>query len=341
MTVLIDVHSHLYPAWYLERLRQNKGTPRVHRLGEVEYLDIFPGGRPDPMGPGQPITDGFTSGAAKLAFMDAAGIDQSVVSVGNPWVDFLSPGEAVFLATELNEYMETVCSDSRGRLYGLGVVPLQCGSEALAELDRIRQLPHLRGLVVPAKPALGPLDHPALLPFWEKVEATNLPVLLHPHWTTGWEDFGGHGPLLPLVFGFPFETSVAAARLVVSGLLRRFPRLDIILAHAGGTLPFLAGRLDQFTAGRPDGPSVMTDVSRFWCDGLTYHPAALRCAAEVIGRDRVMFGTDHPFGSPNGQRLIETLAAAGFDEATEQSVRGGAAARLFHLGPQHLKEAEA
>jgi predicted TIM-barrel fold metal-dependent hydrolase len=153
---------------------------------------------------------------------------------------------------------------------------------------------------------------------YEACERLGLVIFLHPHYGIGGgggaygEEQGAaatrdYGHVLPLALGFPFETSLAVARLLLSGYLDRFPRLTFLLAHAGGTLPFLAGRLDSCVA---HDPAVATRLQHtpseylrrnFYFDGVIYHRPGLEALLQFLGpdyADRVVWGTDHPFFPP-------------------------------------------
>lgn len=325
--MLIDIHTHIYPRSLIERLKREPVPPRVICKSGVEHLDIFINSGEST----QPITDSFESVSAKLAFMDQHGIAASILSIGNPWVDFMESSEAVQWAAALNEELETICARHPGRLYAFGVLPLQDPSGAVRELERIQRSPHLYGAVVSAKPAGGYIDDPALEPVWKKAADIGLPLMIHPHFTVGGDDLAGHGVVLNLVYGFTFETTVAATRLILSGVLDRYPSLKLILAHAGGALPFLAGRLEQFAGARLP-QRVREYLSRFYYDAVAYHTPALRCALETVGDPRrFMFGSDHPFGPPNPATWRAMVAALGLFRADEQAIYSETARCLFGL----------
>lgn len=171
----------------------------------------------------------------------------------------------------------------------------------------------MRGVILPAQH----LDHPLMDGVYEACQRLGLVLFIHPHYGVGngSEVNGDYGHVLPLALGFPFETSVAAARLLLSGYLDRYPDLRVLLAHSGGTLPFLAGRLDSCVAhdpafvwgreGRKGGklkhlPSLYLRRN-FFFDSVVYHQAGYQCLRALLGeagKDRVMWGTDHPFFPP-------------------------------------------
>jgi aminocarboxymuconate-semialdehyde decarboxylase len=316
----VDVHSHVYLPRYMDMLRlraASRAIPYVvPRAGSsatggqptAERMIILPGEDAEKSTTaGRPLGPEYYDMARKLAFMDRHAIRASVVSLANPWLDFLPREEAVRAALQLNQDLQAVCEskETRGRLYGFGVLPFQDAEACVAELHRISSYSRLCGVIMGTAGLGRGLDDPALHSVWAAAEKLGLTIFLHPHYGVGIEHFGGHGHSLFLALGFPFETATAVARLVLSGAFDCFPELRLLLAHAGGVLPFLAGRLDSCVA---HDPAVAGRLQRapsdylrcLYYDALVYHEPAVRCAIEFVGVDRLMFGTDHPFFPPLG-----------------------------------------
>lgn len=325
--MLVDTHTHLYPRRYIERLKSEGGAPRVLVSKGAELLDIFPFSG----GAGQAITDQFESVQAKLAFMDQNGIAISMVSVGNPWVDSMAPEEGVRWASSLNAELEEVCMKGQGRLFGLGILPVRDIQASLEELDHVAGLPHLRGVVLSTQPANGHIDNPAFGPLWQKAAALGLPIVLHPHYTVGGSTLEGFGAILHLTYGFTFETTLAVSRLILSGVLEKHPDLQLVAVHAGGALPFLIGRLDNFSrsANLPIPPSEY--LRRLYFDGVVYHSSALKCTLDIVGADRLMFGSDHPFGQPDPNSWCRLLDELRLPSGESDLIKHGSASRLFQL----------
>ena len=245
----IDVHSHVYLPRYLDMLRARTVVPRVADSPTGPRLIILPGEDTEAStGAGRPIGGEYVEPQRKIAYMDAHDIDISVISLANPWLDFLGADEAVPLARALNDDLEQLCAESRGRLFGFGVLPLHAPAAAAAELRRIATLPHLRGAIIGASMTGTTLDDPAFDVLWAAAEETGQFLFVHPHHGVGNEGFHGTGHALFLALGFTFETTTAIARLILAGVLERFPGLKLLVSHAGGTIPFLAGRLDSCVA---------------------------------------------------------------------------------------------
>lgn len=300
----IDVHTHVYLPRYRDLLRERQAVPRIAGKDGDLRLIILPGEDDEgSTATGRPIGGEYYSAERKIAYMDAHDIAVSVLSLANPWLEFIAPGEAPAIASALNEDLEGWCEASNGRFFGFGVLPVTAPEACAAEVDRIAHLPHMRGIILGASGLGKGLDDPRLIPVWERLEAHRLTAFIHPHHGIGGEQYAGTGHTLTLALGFPFETTVALARLILSGTLDRCPDLMILAAHAGGALPFLAGRIDgcaktdavDFRLAMP--PSAY--LKRLFVDAITYSSDTLACAAQLTGWDRVMFGTDHPFFRPN------------------------------------------
>jgi len=179
------------------------------------------------------------------------------------------------------------------------------------------------------------LDDSALDPLWRVLERERLPIVVHPHYGVPDPALVGQGPTLPLAIGFPSETTIGVGRLVLGGVLQRFPRLTVVAVHGGGTLPYLAGRLDAIWRADPAAQKRLPvppseELRKLALDALVYAPGPLAAAAELVGPERLMLGTDHPFeiADPAGNLAAIDRVFAGEAAA---SVRGGAAAALFGL----------
>ncbi len=312
MTKVIDVHTHLYPPAYIELLRSRRQIPRVDERDGTLFFVIFP--EEERIG-GRPIEPPMSSVEAKLAFMHEAGIDRSIVSLGNPWLDFVAGPESVDWARRINAELAALESQTGGKLLGMGVLPASAPEDAAAMVGEIAATPGLYGLISGCSICGRPLDDPALEPVWAELARAQLPVFFHPHYAASVDQLGGFGTALPLGIGFPVETSIAVARLVFSGVLQRYPGLRIMVAHSGGVLPFLAARLDVTWRGDPVAQQRLAsppsgDLAKLWLDTVSYHPRAMHAAADLVGPDHLVFGTDHPFFKERPRDIL-----AGVEEA--------------------------
>jgi aminocarboxymuconate-semialdehyde decarboxylase len=234
-----------------------------------------------------------------------------------------------------NEALAAALREAPGAHQGLATVPLQEPATAAAELSfAVREL-GLRGAMVDPNALGRPVGDAAFDPFWKAAADLAAPVILHPFLLEAVERFGRH--YLHNLVGYPFETTLAAASLILGGTLDRFPELFVVLVHGGGFLPYHIGRFDRAHETRPEArvdnaglPSRY--LRRFRYDTLVQRPEALRYLVQLVGHDRVMLGSDHPFwmGDPDPLKVVRE---AGLDPATETAIFGGNAAQIFHLRP--------
>lgn len=333
--MLIDIHTHIYLRSYIDALAMRSTVPRVVRDEDGEHLVIFPE-EPDRLGAARPMPPSFYEPTEKLAFMASSGIDVSVISLGNPWVDPFEPHDAVRLATSINDELSQLVAD-HAAFEALGVLPVQDARAAVREVERIAEDTPLIGVMLGTRPAGGHVDDAHMDPIWEALQRHGLPVLLHPHYALGYDWMAGHGHAMPLALAFPFETSTAAARMILGGVIDRYPDLQVVLSHAGGALPYLVGRLEACISAddiaNPRRNRGVEDYLRwFYFDAITYHPGPLRLLLDLVGPDRCMFGTDHPFGIADPGAGVRAIDAVTTTPEAREAIRSTTAAHWIQTG---------
>jgi aminocarboxymuconate-semialdehyde decarboxylase len=288
----IDVHTHLFPPYYLDLLRARTEFPRLVRRGEREVLETVVEGS------GLPLTPKFWSVDEKLAFMDRARIRTSVISLGNPWLRFLTDDEeSASAARQINGIFGEMV-DSQDRFEALGVLPSWNIDLAIEEVQRVADEGVLKGFASGPTVCGRSLNDAALTPLWEVLSSARSLFMIHPG------EFVADGSALNLTaaVSFPFETTLAGARLIGADVPLRFPGIRFLLVHGGGALPFLLGRLDHFSAA--SGASQPSKQARaFYTDNLVYRDESLWLVGHAYSPDRVMFGTDHPFTDDRPEAL--------------------------------------
>ncbi len=334
MSARIDVHTHFYPPAYLTALERRSDIPRVYRDGAVRRFVIFPEEDADPR-LGRPIDDGWWTVEGKVGFMEQNRISRSVISLGNPWLEPFEGQEAIEVAREVNNELGALEETTGGRLLGLGALPATGVDGVLAEIAAIDEHPHLRGLVTGPRITHLQLDDPDLEPVWTELERRKLPVLLHPQDGIGLDLLEGYGHVLPVGVGFPMETTAVVCRLVFGGVLFNHPGLKIIVSHGGGTLSSLVGRLDAAWRSDEIGRSRLPEppsrsIARLYIDAITYAAGPLHASIAMVGQDRIMFGTDHPFSIEDTESTVAAMDS--IDEKTRKLIFAGTASTLFGLG---------
>ena len=361
---MIDVHTHIYPPTYLSLLRSRIEVPYLldPSDGSLPRLIILPSDDNPALPPnqrGRPVDASYSSISEKLKFMDAHKIRTSVVSLANPWLDFLSPSEGNDWAQRVNDELERISQSSGGRLYAFGTLPLSAPSSTIVdEIHRINRLSHIKGVIIGTSGLGQGLDDAALDPIHHALQETRTLIFLHPHYGLPSSVFGPradeYGHVLPLSLGFPMETTIAFTRMFLSGVFDQFPHLKVLIAHAGGSVPFLQGRINScveheryyYTAdgsqiGGPKRSLQEVLKTNVWLDAVVYSETGVSAAVEVVGKERVLFGTDHPFFPPleaqaKGWKSVSTnvdavRGAFGADEQAVDGVLGRNAASLLGL----------
>jgi aminocarboxymuconate-semialdehyde decarboxylase len=335
--VVIDCHCHVIPVEMTTSAVPPRWRPALRRDGGRQVVAF--GGRLL-----RSIVGEFADVDLMLAQAAAQGVDHLVLS---PWIMLVpaeaETGEAAHVCQVQNEAMSRLAASRPGRVTALGAVPLGEPAVAADRLAELMRLPGMAGAEIPASVAGAYLGDPRFEPFWEAAQATGALVFVHP--TTG-----GLGlPALDDYYlwnsvGNPMETAITAAQLVVAGVLERYPGLKILLAHGGGGLHAVRGRLRHAYAVRPEasarsaaGPDA--SLCRFWYDSLTHDRALLAGLVAFAGADRVVLGSDRPFDMGT-QHPVEEIRELGLPDAQEL-ILGGNAGRLLGLAPAQAGQASA
>ena len=277
----------------------------------------------------------FTTHAARLAELDAMGIDMQVVAPppGQCYVTAAAE-HAVPGIRMVNDGIAAYVAGRPDRFVGLGTVPLQEPAEAVAELERCIGRLGFKGVQILTNVAGRELSEPAFEPFWARAEALGALVMIHPNGFTEAERLRRF--YFNNVIGNPLETTLALHYLIFDGVLERYPALKILAVHGGGYLPAYAGRIDHAWGARSDARGSLPKppshyLRKLYFDSIVFTPHQLEYLVRVYGADHVVMGTDYPFDMADSDPIGHVCAVEGFDEATRAAICGGNAARLLGL----------
>jgi aminocarboxymuconate-semialdehyde decarboxylase len=229
----------------------------------------------------------------------------------------------------LNDHLAGVVQEHPTRFIGLGTLPMQDVHLACKELRRVITELGMPGVEIGSNINGMNLDDKSLDPFWAEAEALGASIFIHP-----WDMMGSDRTqryFQQWLVGMPAETTLAASSMIFGGVFDRFPKLRVMFSHAGGSLPFTLGRLSHGYHARPDlcNVNAVQDprayVGKFWVDGITHDERALQYLVDVIGAEKVAYGTDYPFplGDLEHGRFIEehsTLDAQQKEQLLSKSV---------------------
>jgi predicted TIM-barrel fold metal-dependent hydrolase len=307
----IDVHAHIIPDFYLAAL----GEAGISTSGSVPYPAWSP--------------------ALAIGLMDRHGIQAMVTSISSPGVHFGNDDKARDLARRCNEFSTGMIADHSARLGNFAVLPLPDVEGACREAAYALDVLKLDGIILLASYGEFFLGDPTYDPLMEVLNARKAVVFVHPnvHPSTKTLRFD----LPAFLVEFTFDTTRAAVNLIASGATRRYPDIRFILAHAGGTLPYLAWRLSvgrlidaRLDAKLPD--DVLGAVRHFWFDtALSAGPQSIGTLREVADPDKILFGSDWPFApEPVTATSVAALTAPGnLRPGEREAIERSNALRLF------------
>jgi aminocarboxymuconate-semialdehyde decarboxylase len=302
---IIDFHNHFYPPVYLDALRSGssavevtideEGNPRIYYPGD--YNIAVPGHRDIDY---------------REQVLIEHGVDTQVLTLTTPGTHVETLPTAARFAALVNDAFARIRDAKGGRFTALATLPLNDPAASVRELDRAcRQLSFPGAMLFSNVNGAG-LNEPQFWPIYELANDLDATLYIHPTHPVGVEamtDFW----LMPLV-GFLMDTTLAAAKLVFSGVPERFPRIRWALSHLGGAIPYLAERLDRgyeaFSECRahiPRPPS--TYLKQFYYDTVNFDPKAIQLAIDFAGIDHIVAGSDYPHQIGSIPKMIQTVGA--------------------------------
>ncbi len=324
---IIDFHNHYYPPVYLDALRSGSsavevtidedGNPRIYYPGD--YNICVPGHRDIDY---------------REQVLIEHGVAMQVVTLTTPGTHVEKPETAVRFAAMVNDAFADVIASKKGRFSALATLPLNDPAASVKELERACRHLGLRGAMLFSNVNGVGLNDDRFLPLYEAANDLDAVLYIHPTHPVGVEamtDFW----LMPLV-GFLCDTTLAAAKIVFSGIPERFPRIRWALCHMGGAIPYLAERLDRgfhaFSECRANIPHPPTYyLKQFYYDTVNFDPRAIQLAIDFAGIDHIMAGSDYPHMIGSILQMIQSIAALPVSDADKAAIYGGNAARLMGL----------
>jgi aminocarboxymuconate-semialdehyde decarboxylase len=322
---IIDSHFHWWPRAIFDALCKRTAYPLCERNSRGGYNYVGHEGRPSL----NSWKEWFDLDE-QLEHMDGLGHEVGVVCSIGPFSIYFSdvpPEEGRDAAMWWNEEMAGAQRKYPGRVWASAAVPLTDTKIAIEVLDHAIGKLGLMGVNLPGSIGRDTrIDAERLAPFYARVSELGVPLFLHPTDAVFGDDLEGYGGALQLSLGRVIEVSVAASRLVFSGLMERHPDLKIVMSHTGGALPYQSGRMDKNgkNAKLPRSPS--TYLRRMYTDTVSPHSAGMKFALDYYGLDHVMYGSDYPCWDPaTALRLIDEI---GLSEADRD--------RLFYVNARRI-----
>lgn len=325
---VIDIHAHWHAPDFVALLEKEGGSngakigrnergfvtlsvPGIRSVFQPQYIDL----------------------ATRLRAMDASGVDIHALSLTSPMVYWAPPAFGLKLSQVYNDSLVKAHQQYAKRFVGLAMVPMQAPELAVQELNRIGKAPGIRGVYMATHVKGKNLDEKEFFPVYAKCEELGLHIFLHPVDPVGAERMRRF--YLRNFLGNPYDTGIAGASLIFGGVMDAFPRLEIILPHAGGTLPALIGRWDHGTTVRPEVKHMKqppsTYLRRFHYDTISHHVPMMKYLIGLVGADRVVLGSDHPADMSYAQPVEFIDRLPDLPARERDLILGGNAARLLKI----------
>jgi predicted TIM-barrel fold metal-dependent hydrolase len=324
--MIVDAYSHVCPEPLLVAISERHPGAEVAALWKNSYL--FDGER-------------------RLRFMDRIGVDQQVLVLVRPPMWLGMPRPVIHELTRIaNDSIAEMAGKWPDRFIAVGVLPV-VDDEMMAEFHRLTTELGVRGVLIFSNIEGLPLDDASMWPLYEAAARGDVPIWIHPQ--------HGHSypwlkkDLLDRLFGWPFETTLAMSRLVFGGVLERYPDLKFVTHHLGGMVPFYASRADAMSqeiaryrvASLTDSSEPLPHppseyFRKFFNDSMVNgSAAAMRCGLDFFSAERVMYGTDFPMGSGDGEdwpvEVLDTIRSLGLSPADSGLLLGGNLRRIMRL----------
>ncbi len=325
---IIDFHNHYYPPVYLEALQagssavrvtvDDEGNPRLHYPGDYNIA-----------------VRGHRDIDFREQVLAERGVDTQVLTLTTPGTHVESPATAARFAGMVNDALASIVRAKGGRFAALATLPLNDPRASVKEMERACGQLGFRGAMLFSNVNGVALSDQRFWPLYETANDLEAALFIHPTNPVGVEAMTEFW-LMPLV-GFLFDTTLAASKLVFSGVVERFPKINWVLGHLGGAIPYLAERLDRgFHAFRECRLNISRPPSeylaRFYYDTVNFDERALQLAIAFAGADHILAGSDYPHQIGSIELMLGSLRALNISAQDKANILGNNAARLLALG---------
>ena len=301
--IIIDFHNHFYPREYIEALQTGPSNIKVTYDENNNPLLHYPGDY-NILVPSHRDID-FREQAIKKA-----GIDKQILTFTTPGTQIESPERSVELAQIVNDGFARIKDERSERFTALATLPLNDPEASVIEFERTFNDLGFKGVMVFSNINGIALSDRRFWPLYEKASDLNAVFYIHPNFPVGVEAMTEYW-LMPLI-GFTFDTTLAAAKLVFSGVVEKFPGIRWVLGHLGGAIPYLAERLDRgyfaFKECREHINKPPSEyLKEFYYDTVNFDLKALKLAIDFAGADHLVAGSDYPHQIGSLEKMVESI----------------------------------
>ncbi len=324
---IIDFHNHFYPPEYIQEVKAGPSNVLVTFDSENNPLLHYPGDY-------NIVVRGHRDIAFRAEVLENAGIDKQILTFTTPGTHIETPERAVELSRLVNDSFTKIMNERGDRFAALATLPMNDPDASVSELDRAFNELGFKGVMVHSNINGIALSDLRFWPLYEKADDLKAVFYIHPSFPVGVEamtDFW----LMPLV-GFPFDTTLTAAKLVFSGVVEKFPGIRWVLGHLGGAIPYLAERLDRgYYAFKECRANISRPPSEylkeFYYDTVNFDVRALEFAIGFTDTDHFVAGSDYPHKIGSLEKMLRSIENLGISPEEKAGIFGENAAYLLEL----------
>ncbi len=325
--MIIDFHNHFYPPEYIEAIQKGPSNVKVTFDENNNPLLHYPGDYNILVPEHRDI--GFREDALRKE-----GIDMQILTFTTPGTQIETPERSVELARIVNNSLAKIKKDHSSRFTALATLPMNDVDASINELERAFGELGFKGIMLYSNINGIALSDQRFWPLYRKANDLNAVFYIHPNFPVGVEAMTDYW-LMPLV-GFTFDTTLAAAKLVFSGVAERFPNIRWVLAHLGGAIPYLAERLDRgyfaFKECREQISQPPSEYLRkFYYDSVNFDVRALQLAIDFAGADHILAGSDYPHQIGSLEKMVESIQNLNISPEEKTGIFGENAKKLLKM----------
>ena len=323
----LDIHTHYYTQGFFDKIKENGGQFSFATDPAGRSIITYNGAR------FFGITPPMLDVSKRIEDMDRVGIDVEVVSLSTPNVYFADAKGQPGVARMMNDAYADLIAKHPKRFKAFASIPMDAPDAALAELHRTINDLKLQGVILLSNIRGAALTDQRYRPFFEEANRMRICIFLHPMIPAASEPFKEY--VLGPIIGFPFDTTLAVARMCFDGMLKDFPEIKWIIGHAGGAVPFLMERMDS---GYRDFAETKVKIDqlpsfylkRLYYDCVTFNPHNLHMLRDEVGTDHMLMGSDYPHLLGSIEKAVSSIEALPIPQAEKQKIFGGNALSILN-----------
>ena len=322
-----DLHTHFYTEAFFQTIRDLPSEFSFGTSSTGQTIITHRGAR------FFGVTPAMTDVSKRLEDMDRVGIDVEVVSLSTPNVFFADADHQPAVARMINDSYAELIAQHPARFKGFASIPMDAPDAALHELHRAIDELKLNGVILLSNIGGRPLTSPDYRPFFEEANRMKLCIFLHPMIPANSDAFREY--VLGPIVGFPFDTTLAVARMCYDGMFAELPDIRWIIGHLGGAVPYLMERMDNGFRDFADCrvkidqlPSVY--LKRLYYDTVAFSPHTLTMVREMVGADHMVMGSDYPHLLGSIDRAVSSIESLQISETEKQQMFSGTALSILN-----------